>query len=86
MIFQLSMRKNIHSDSISPWPLLNIIVSLEEAGFLEEWFPREKEKRRLSQRVQVEDSLQIHEKTIKQKTLFFSPTNEGYFKKSSVKK
>lgn len=49
MIFQLSMHKNIHSNDISPCPLLDVIVSLVEVGLLGEWLPRGKEKRRLRQ-------------------------------------
>lgn len=41
------MHQDIHGNGISPCPLLNVIVSLEEVGLLEEWLPREKEKKRL---------------------------------------
>lgn len=47
MIFQLSMHKDIHSNSVSPCPLLNVIVSLEEVGLLKEQLPRVKEEERL---------------------------------------
>lgn len=47
MIFHLSMHKDIHSNSISPCPLLNVIVSLEEVGLLKEQLPRVKEEERL---------------------------------------
>jgi hypothetical protein len=55
--------------------LLNVIVSLEEVGLLEKWRPREKEKRRLSQRVQVGACIEIHEKIITQ--CYFSHQKSG---------
>lgn len=72
------MHKDIHGNGISPCPLLNVIVSLEEVGLLEEWLPREKEEKRLRKRFQVGASIEIHEKTITRKMLLFSSTNQGY--------
>lgn len=79
MIFYLLMYKDIYSNSVSFCFLLNVIVFFEEVGFLKEQFFRVKEEERLRQRVQVGVFIEIDEKIVIQKMLFFLLINQGYF-------
>lgn len=79
MIFRLLMYKDIYSNSVSFCFLLNVIVFFEEVGFLKEQFFRVKEEERLRQRVQVGVFIEIDEKIVIQKMLFFLLINQGYF-------